>query len=334
MTYLLLGGVAVLVAWFVIEKARRRSHPVTGGLKSDITLPHDAPFELYGNAFSHCSRKTRLVVAELGIPYTHKPIDLIETGSYETISPHYLRINPAGIVPTLVHHGHPIYESDDIMAYATTQAADGAPSLVPDDPAARAEMDKWILRGTISSDEPMGHLETSAGSCIPGLTLPIFVTAIRYIALHRIAVGLLFHPDKRRPIFFAASKIRRLKVMLQTAPLRDIMHRSRDHMRSHLTDLQAQLAATGGPWILGAQFTLADISWSCIFLRLDETGWLDHFFSGGEFARLSDYYVALRARPSWHDAITEKSHPLIDGASHDLKQAIAQDERIRELLYA
>ncbi|RJF86499.1 hypothetical protein D3874_05225 [Oleomonas cavernae] len=76
---------------FAREKRRRRTHPVSGGLKADITLPHSEEFELYGNAFSHCSRKARLVLAELGIPYRHRHIDLIETGAYGTISPNICR---------------------------------------------------------------------------------------------------------------------------------------------------------------------------------------------------------------------------------------------------
>jgi len=95
-------------------------------LHPDVLVPHEAAFEFHDNAFSHCSRKTRLQMAELGIPFVHKPIDLIETGSYQTLSPACLKVSPSGLIPTLVHNGHPVYESDDIMAYAVSQAAHGA----------------------------------------------------------------------------------------------------------------------------------------------------------------------------------------------------------------
>ncbi len=325
----LLGGAII---WFVVEKQKRTSHPVTGGLKSNITLPHEEEFELYGNSFSHCSRKTRLVMAELGIPYKHKPIDLIETGAYETISPHYLKVNPAGLLPTLVHHGHPVYESDDILAYAASQAPETAPSLVPETEGGKAQMQTWIDRGSISSDDPLGSIAQGAGSCIPGLTMPIFVTAIRYIPLRNILIGLLFHPDKKRPIFFSAAKVRGLQHMLRTGMVHNLVANSRDHMVKHLIEFQDHLKQ-GGPWIMGDQYTLADVSWSCIFLRLDETGWLDHFFATHDFEVLEKYYAAVKARPSWQSAIVEKGHPIIDKASIDLKKLASENETIKKLLY-
>ena len=333
MIYLFLALLGGAIIWFVFEKQRRTSHPVTGGLKPHITLPHEDEFELYGNSFSHCSRKTRLVMAELGIPYKHRPIDLIETGTYETISPHYLKVNPAGLLPTLVHNGHPVYESDDILAYVASIASDTAPSLVPVSEADQAEMQKWVDRGSISSDDPLGRVAHGAGSCIPGLTMPIFVTAIRYIPLRNILVGLLFHPDKKRPIFFASGKLRGLQSMLRMGMVRTLVTNCRDHMVKHLTEFQDHLK-DGGPWIMGDQYTLADVSWSCIFLRLDETGWLDHFFSTNDFAVLEKYYAAIKARPSWQSAIVEKGHPIIDKASIDLKKLASENATVKNLLYS
>ncbi len=272
-------------------------------------------------------------MAELGVPYKHRPIDLIETGTYETISPHYLKVNPAGLLPTLVHNGHPVYESDDILAYAAEHAPAGAPSLVPADEAEKAEMQKWVDRGSISSGDPLGGIEKNAGSCIPGLTMPIFVTAIRYIPLRNILVGLLFHPDKMRPIFFTMSKLRGLRNMLAVGQIQKVVTKSRDCMVRHLAEFQDHLETSGGPWILGDQYTLADVSWTCIFLRLDETGWLDHFFAENDFARLEQYYRDLKQRQSWQEAIVEKSHPIIDKASQDLKRIASDDAAIGELLY-
>ena len=42
---------------------------------------------------------------------------LPSSGSYETKMPWFLRINPAGTVPVLVHNGHPIYESHEQIVY-------------------------------------------------------------------------------------------------------------------------------------------------------------------------------------------------------------------------
>lgn len=322
-----------LLIWFLIEKSRRRTHPVTGGLQENINLPHTDEFELYANAFSHCSRKTRLVMAEAGVPYRYHSIDLIETGKYETIGPRYLKVNPSGLVPTLVHNGHPIYESDDILTYVADHASPDAGSLVPTDPAERTEMNRWLESGVISSDDPMENMPARAGSCIPGLTFPVFVTAIRYIPLRRILVGFLFHPDKKRPAFFTASRLFGLRTMLSQKPLQQMMHASRDHMRGHLAQLAQKLESTHGPWILGEQYTLADVTWSCILLRVDETGWLDHFLQDADLAPVRTYYTALKNRDSWKAAITDKAHPIVEKAEADLKKAIATDSKIAKALY-
>ena len=94
---------AAALLWWAIERSRRTRHAVPAGLQKDVLLPHREEFELYHNALSLCSMKSRVCLAELGIPYASHPVDLIETGSYENIRPEFLRVNPGGTVPVLVH---------------------------------------------------------------------------------------------------------------------------------------------------------------------------------------------------------------------------------------
>ena len=84
----------------------------------------------------------RLALEEKGIDYHYRKIDLIETGSYETLSSRYLKINPSGLVPTLVHEGRPIYESDDILGYI--DSLNESSSLIPESEAQRNEVSKWL----------------------------------------------------------------------------------------------------------------------------------------------------------------------------------------------
>lgn len=326
-------GAAAVLGWFVIEKRRRRTHPVSGGLHPDISLPHEAEYELYGNAFSHCSRKTRIVFAELGLPFRHRHIDLVETGGYETISPEYLKVNPAGLVPTLVHNGHPVYESDEILQYAAACAGMEAPQLTPADPTEETEMHRWIARANLPSGDPLKHMDSSAGACMAAMTLPLFATAIRYIPLRRILPGFLFHPNKERPAFFTLAKALGFKRLLLIPPLRNTLCEARHKMEGHLMAFAVQLETSGGPWLLGEQYTLADVSWSCILLRLDETGWLPYFVDDLGMGALSAYYDRVRARQSWQTAIATIPHPVIELASADLRAAMA-DGAVRRVLFA
>ncbi len=115
---------AFFAAW-AFENARRRRHPVSHGHRPEIALPNEQEFALNHNAVSPCSMKTRLCLAELRIPYQSHPIELIETGAYENIRPAFLRVNPAGTVPVLVHQGHPVYESHEQIRYAAEHATPG-----------------------------------------------------------------------------------------------------------------------------------------------------------------------------------------------------------------
>ena len=331
--YALLGIAALALVWFAVEKSRRQTRPVTGGLDPSVSLPYSAEVELYSNAFSHCSRKTRLVLAELGIEAKHHSIELIETGWYQTISASYLKVNPSGLVPTLVHKGNPVFESDDILAYAQAIAPADAPQLVPSDPRLHAEMEDWLDFCSISSADAMAGMERRAGACIPGLTMPLFVTAIQHIPLRNILVGFLFHFDKQRPALFTASKLLGLRFMMQHSPARPIMQESRDHMRKHLLRLNAALAEDERQWILGADYSLADVSLSCVLLRLEETGWLEWFEKAEAIGQVSAYYARLKAREAWSEAISAQAHPIVELAKRDLRVAVSEDPALGEMIY-
>lgn len=331
--YILIGVIGLGLVWFIVEKPRRRTHPVQGGIDRSISLPHAEPLELYSNSFSHCSRKCRLVLAELGLTAKHHSIDLIETGWYQTISPAYLKINPSGLVPTLVHNGHPVFESDDILAYAAELAGPDAPSLIPAEDALLVQMEQWLDFCTISSADAMAGMEAKAGACIPGLTLPMFVSTIQYVPLRNILVGFLFHFDKKRPALFTASKLLGLRRMMTLKPLQKMMHQSRDHMREHLQTLDEALAKADGDWILGDQFSLADITLSCLLLRLEETGWLSWFERTSHIEQVTDYYQRLQARPAWTKAISDHAHPIVTRAKIDLSSAVAADPSLGERIY-
>ena len=90
------------LGWFLWEKGRRKTRSMPAGLQQQIQLPHTQRWTLYHNAFSLCSKKIRVSLAEYDVSYESKPIDLIETGRYENISRTFLQVNPAATVPVLL----------------------------------------------------------------------------------------------------------------------------------------------------------------------------------------------------------------------------------------
>ena len=298
------------------------------GHRPEIELPHQQEFELYHNALSLCSMKTRVCLAELGVPYASHPIDLIETGCYENVRPAFLRVNPAGTVPVLVHDGHPIYESHEQIRYAARHAPEGSPSLVPSDPETARRMEEWIDRSSLT-DDPLEHGDLSAGNAVPALTVPIFATMIERIATWKIVEGLLFHFDKKRPVLFLVLKLLGAARLHRLAPAMKVMERGRRQMHVHLDALEEQLAKSGGPWILGRQFTLADVGWLVILERLRQVDALHVFANEAQRPLCAAYWKALRARPSYGPAIEGHAHPTVEHGTRRLVELKAADPALR-----
>ncbi|MGH7908179.1 MAG: glutathione S-transferase family protein [Candidatus Binataceae bacterium] len=95
-------------------------------------------FELYHNNMSVCSQRVRIALDEKGIAASEHHLNL-RAGDSQT--PEYLKLNPNGVVPTLMDNGAAIVESMVINEYLDDVAPE--PPLRPKDPAARARMRVW-----------------------------------------------------------------------------------------------------------------------------------------------------------------------------------------------
>ena len=86
----------------------------------------------YGN--SVCCQKVRITLREKGLDWDAIRVDLFASEQYD---PKYLKLNPKGVVPTLVHDGVPVIESTLICEYLDETFPD--PPLAPRDAAQRAQ---------------------------------------------------------------------------------------------------------------------------------------------------------------------------------------------------
>lgn len=302
--------------------------PPSGGLHSEITLPHTQEWEVYHNSFSLCSKKVRVCMAELGLPYESHHIHLIETGAYESVSRPYLKVNPGGTVPVIVHNGHPVYESHDQIVYAATHAGERGKQLLPSDPETKALVEHWSDCASIVGNALKG-LDRRAGHCIPPLTFPIFATMVAYIPYGEIFKGLLTHPNKERPLFFIALKGLGVRGLRRLSPIMKALARARHHMGAHLDALGRLLDGHGGAWIAGDDFTLADVSWVVILDRLAEADWDEYFWGNGKRPAVAAYWERLQARPSYRSEIMEMRCPMTQRGIADLKRAKTADPQLR-----
>jgi glutathione S-transferase len=87
---------------------------------------------------SICTQKVFLTLVEKDLPWTSEYIDLFNNEQYR---PDYLKLNPKGVVPTLIHDDHAIIESTLICEYLDQTFPE--PSLVPASAYARSQMRRW-----------------------------------------------------------------------------------------------------------------------------------------------------------------------------------------------
>ena len=93
---------------------------------------------LYHGANSVCSVKVRIVLAEKGLQWDGRHIDLPKG---EHLRPDYLEINPRAVVPVLEHNGALIRESTVICEYLNGR--NDSPQLVPSTFLEQARMRIW-----------------------------------------------------------------------------------------------------------------------------------------------------------------------------------------------
>lgn len=305
--------------------------PPSGGVHPEIALPHQQEWELYHNSFSLCSKKLRVCLAELGTSYRSHEIDLIETGSYQNVSPEFLRVNPAGTVPVVVHDGHPVYESHEQIVYLAGEAGEAGKELLPEDPEVCDLVMRWVDKASIVGD-PLQGQEQRAGHCVPFLTLPLFATTVAAIPVSKILAGLPRHPYKERPILFLMLKLFGVRRLPRLGRLRQAVERGRECMASHLDELARQLESTGGPWILGETFTLADVSWMVLLDRLVEADWERLYWAEGQRPLVAAYWERLKMRPSFVSQVENMRCPNVRDGIAALAVAKAQNSALRAAL--
>ncbi len=105
---------------------------------------------LYGMAISPGTRKTRWALEETGVAYSLVETDLRKG---ETRTPEFLRLNPNGTIPTLLHEDFPVWETNAIVLYVAETLA-GA-TLLPQSRQERAAVHQWLSWEATSLHEPL-----------------------------------------------------------------------------------------------------------------------------------------------------------------------------------
>ena len=199
--------------------------------------------ELYNNTNSVCAQKVRLALTEKGLQAREHMLKL----QGDQFDPAYLKLNPNGVVPTLVHDGQPITELAVILYYL--EDAFPQPPLMPAAPADRARV--HMFNKLI--DEYLHH------SCM----ILTFGTAFR-------PRFLKMTPQERDAEFFKSPIPRRAEYK------RDVVNNGLDspYVREALAHHQKlfawmEEALARGPYLAGNSYSLAECAVIPYLLRLE-----------------------------------------------------------------
>jgi glutathione S-transferase len=232
---------------------------------------------LYHHNISVCAQKVRLALDEKRIPWEGREVDLMKQ---QHLTPEFLKINPRGLVPVLVHEGVPINESTVILEYI--EDVFSQIRLRPDTPLGAARMRVWTK--------------------VPDEGLHIACASITYAAafVHQ----LRDHHDKSE----WEARLAKLPDQARAARQRQILEHEfdapfvKDAVLLHdkvLREMETTLSDR--IWLAGSDFTLADIAIIPYVTRLDRLGLQGMWANRPAVTR---WFEAVQARPSFASAIT------------------------------
>ncbi len=208
---------------------------------------------LYDFGNSVCCQKVRITLRAKGLEWKAIPVNLFTAEQYD---PKYLKLNPKGVVPTLVHDGKPVNESTLICEYID-QTFQQPPQLIPADPWLQSRMRLWSKMVDEGLFEGVTEFSFSAMFRERMRNMPEEIRQKRFRN-----VG-----DPRRTDRFKST----YELGVQS-PF--VVHAVAAYERAFKM-LEQMLGEMGGPWILGAEPSLADINLMPFAARLDYLGLLD-----------------------------------------------------------
>jgi glutathione S-transferase len=237
---------------------------------------------LYHNDASTCSQKVRFTLAEKGLDWESRTLDL-RAGDQQT--PEYLALNPNGVVPTLVDDGKVIVESTVINEYIDDAVDPG--SLRPAGAIGRARMRQW----TKQLDEGV-HAATGVLSTCIAFRHQHFAVKTR----EEIEQQLARMPD-------AAKRERQTRNIFDgvESPFFPGALKRFDRL---VGDMDTALES--GPWLAGDTFSLADVAYAPYAVRLDH---LQLGLLWDERPHVAAWYERIRARPAFKTALVDWFNP-------------------------
>jgi glutathione S-transferase len=233
---------------------------------------------LYHMWGSTCSKKVRITLAEKGLEWENREIK--GGAARENLEPWYIKLNPNGVVPTLDHDGKILIESCVIIEYLDDVFPEYR--LSPEDPYQRGLMRIWL-----DKSEMVVH--------------------------HHI--NIISHNARMAPALASLSQEEKInmcnrypRVEMRNERLRRYTHgvspdeeiQAEQVLAEVLDDMETVLADQ--PWLVGAEYTLADIAITPFIERFEVNG-LTELTDWSARPAVGDWWERIKARPSYAEGM-------------------------------
>lgn len=236
-----------------------------------VPKPSDT-FVLYNAPQSTCSQRVRYVMHLKNLIFEERKLDLFNG---DQLKPDYLALNPNGVVPTLVHDGKVVIDSSVIIEYLDECFPDPM-RLAPEDALGRATM-RSLMR---------------------------FIDEVPAAAIRVPSYNLAFLPH------FQAMTEAEFLALAESKPLRKQflltmgrsgfsaaeMDTAMERLARSVERMADAIDVSGGPFLLGARLSLADIAVMPVIVRLEDinlTSMWDAYPSVGR------WLAAIQAHPAY-----------------------------------
>ena len=235
---------------------------------------------LYQFGNSVCAQKVRITLAEKGLDWQPREVDLFKSEQYD---PEYLKLNPKGVVPTLVHDGRPVCESTLICEYL--EEVFPQPRLTPVDPYDRSRMRIWSKMVDEGLHEGVTEISFSA----------MFREKMRAMTPEERETRLRNIGDPKRRMRFTST--------YEDGPDSPFVLHGIAAFEKAFETLEATLG-DGRDWIFGDRHTLADINIMPYTARLVYLGLFDVWNEDRPLVHA--WWRRVSALPSFKDGISER----------------------------
>jgi glutathione S-transferase len=230
--------------------------------------------ELFHNSISTCSQKVRLCLAEKNLQWKSHHIDFHKR---EHLQPTYLRINPNGVVPTMLVDGRPVIESSVICEYIAEEFSQIGIRLIPKDPIIKGQMRSWLRY--------IDEVPTAS------IRIPSF-NKLFLQSLNEFSEGEFADLSESMPL-----RKHFYQNMGQTGFSETELEQSIERLLQTIKRIDTAVSKCG--WIVGDHITLADLCVLPIIVRMEDLK------MGGlwqRFPRFTHWYERMKMRGSFSEA--------------------------------